>query len=316
MTDQDPALLFQTDKVFRRVLFETFLAKNIQTQWADGVDIHVLERSKSKKQLLVTNCKFVDCNNFADHIYTVNPSYYGMMFAEFQYRDVPPVKNFNCFSNRFDIFRQSWFYHLVRRGWLDQGWVSFNCELSAIRTPDNSFVGLTSKEIFHKAFQEYNSVFAAEHQKVKDLVPFKNFQDTGNLTDLVLKSKFSIVLETWFHGNHCTTYSEKTMRCLQLPRPWLLFSTQYAVDQLRTWGFDVMDDIVDHSYDQLANSIDRQMAILDQAEQLFGLDITKVGARLHQACEKNLGILRSWHQDWLVNMLADYELAKQKAKLL
>lgn len=316
MISQDPALLFLTDDVSRRVLFQTSLAKNIQTHWADGVNISALEKTKRKNQLLVTNCKFVDCKDFTDHIYTVSPSYYGLMFVDLQYRNQTPVKNFNCFSNRFDIFRQSWFYHLVRRDWLNQGWISFNCELSANRTPDRSFVGLTGHEIFEKAFQEHNKVFAAEHQKIKDLVPFKNFQDTGNLTDLVLTSKFSIILETWFHGNHCVTYSEKTMRCLQLPRPWLLFSTQHAVDQLRTWGFDVMDDIVDHSYDKLANAIDRQMAILDQAEQLFDLDIAKISARLHQACQKNSDILRSWNQAWLVNMLDDYESAKQKARLL
>jgi hypothetical protein len=233
------------------------------------------------------------------------------------YFDYPPntisiQKDFNCFINRFDIFRQSWIYQLIRCGLFDRGFISFNGEMGVGRVPSPEFLELSPQQAFELSFQKFNSIFAAEHEVIKNQIPYKNFEDSGDLTEIIMASKFSIVLETFFHDNRITTYDEKIFRCLQLPRPWVLFSTQYCVENLRKIGFDVLDDIVDHSYDQLEDIIQRQMAILAECKNLVSLDMPTVLNRCQQAADHNQYLLKSMSDAWLLNMMEDFKQAGQK----
>lgn len=318
MNRKDPVFAnFDWSSPYTQTLFNHKWRGKIKVRWADGVFQNDLESLSQDKTLLVTNCIFNGCESYTKNIHSANPSYYGLMYHDYRVDENADIqKKFNCFSNRFDLFRQSWFYHLVRRNWLTQGWISFNCERSDNRVPNKTYLNLTDQELFDKGFVESNSVFAVEHETSRHLVPFKNFTDTGDLTNLVMTSKFSIILETWFHANHCITFTEKTMRCLQLPRPWLLFSTQHAVKQLREWGFDVLDDIIDHSYDQLETPVQRQLSILEQAERLQDYNIPGMPQRCKTAAEHNKSLLKSWNKAWFINIYKDYEIAEQRAATL
>jgi len=216
--------------------------------------------------------------------------------------------------NRFDIFRQSWLYQIIRNGWLDRGYVSFNCKMHSL--PDDSYHGLTAQQCFEKAFLEHNSIFSVEHHRIKDQIPYQNFQEVGDPAEIVLKSKFSMVLETWFHDNRFVGFTEKTMRVLQLPRPWLLFASSGAVAKLRSWGFDVMDDIIDHGYDDCHDQIERQRKILSTAQDLMHMDISPVYQRCLQASVHNQGILRQWYEQWIPCMQAQLRDINQRSQLL
>lgn len=287
----------------------------VETYWIDGIDYNKLEKFKQNQTVLITN-NIIESVDYQQNIHTVNESFYGFMYCPYDI-DLPtlPDRDFNCCVNRFDIFRQSWFYHLVRRNWLDRGYISFNCDITH-SMPDASYAGLTAKEIFQKGFQEVNQIFSAEHEKIKDQIPFQNFFDNGDLTNIILSSKFSLVLETWFHDNRVITFSEKIMRCLQLPRPWVLFTTRYGVQQLRTWGFDVLDDLVDHSYDTIADPIQRQLSILSVSEKLMNIDIEQSWLRCQQASKHNQNILKNWADNWADNISNDFRLAEEKARAL
>jgi hypothetical protein len=233
------------------------------------------------------------------------------------YFDYPPntisiQKDFNCFINRFDIFRQSWIYQLIRRGLFDQGFISFNGDMDANRIPSVEYNGLSPQEAFELSFQQFNSIFVEEHEFIKNQIPYKNFEDTGDLTSVILASKFSIVLETSFHDNRTITYSEKIFRCLQLPRSWVLFSTQYAVENLRQLGFDVLDEIVDHSYDTIADPVKRQIAILDECEKLVAINVPDILSRCQQAVEHNKSVLKSMNDVWEINIMEDFKQAQQR----
>jgi hypothetical protein len=289
----------------------------IETAWADGIDVNTIFLLPSSKTILITNNQF-DCPVALEpFVHIVNPSYYGLMYCNYQVDAYTPViRDFNCFMNRYDINRQSWLYHLVRRNYFYRGHISFNCEINNDRIPDKISKGLSPQEVFEYGFQHYNQIFSKEHEKIKNQIPLQTFEDTGNLTNPILTSKFSLVLETWFHDNRVQTFSEKTMRVLQLPRPWVLFSTQHAVKQLRRWGFDVLDDIVDHSYDDVSDPIQRQIKILDIMESMLDLDIESVAKRCIQASNHNQSILKLWHDVWEVNIAIDLEIARQKALAL
>jgi hypothetical protein len=90
-----------------------------------------------------------------------------------------------------------------------------------------------------------------------------------------MQTEFSIVLETYFDRNNIITFSEKIFRCLKLPRPWVMFAMKNAVSYLRELGFDVLDDLVDHSYDTVDFAIDRQSMLLNQIEVMCRQTLTE-----------------------------------------
>lgn len=205
--------------------------------------------------------------------------------------DLEPAYNFNCFINRMDSTRQSWLYQLIRRNILTEGLVSFNMDVSRHYSLGQYSKTTMPFEIFNDQFEKHCKIFQSEHDYIKSKVPFRNFDDS-NLNNAIMKTKFSIVLETYFHDNRYVTYSEKIFRCLKLPRPWILFAMKGAVAHLRDMGFDVLDDIVDHGYDNIDFSIERQSVLLDLAQQLGKIEYTPaLYARLQQAAESNQNLL-------------------------
>jgi hypothetical protein len=78
----------------------------------------------------------------------------------------------------------------------------------------------------------------------------------------------------------------------------------------------VLDDIVDHSYDVIADPIQRQIKMLDIMESMMDLNIPSVTNRCMQASKHNQSILKTWHENWAVNMDRDLEIARQKALAL
>jgi hypothetical protein len=152
-------------------------------------------------------------------------------------------------------------------------------------------------DVFENQFITHCAIFAAEHEFLKKIVPYKNF-NTDSLSQLIIDSKFSIVLETYHDNNNFITLSEKIFRCLKLPRPWVMHAQQGAVAYVRNMGFDVLDDIVDHSYDDIEFTIDRQVAILDQCEKLILIDLDKYSNRLSEAASHNCELLNAFYSKW------------------
>ena len=244
--------------------------------------------------IAITNTIVVDSDVDKNLIEKTADSFYGVYYHPYDVSNFNIHKDFNCFINRMDTIRQSWLYQLIRRQLLDLGYVSFNMDIS--RIPELN--GLTLFQAFEKQFNEQLKIFRPEHEKICNQVPYKNFNDNGDLTEIILDSKFSIILETYFHNNNLVTFSEKIFRCLQLPRPWVLYSHKHAVHYLRVMGFDVLDDIVDHSYDTIEFAIERQVEILNLVEKLVNLDIIPLQTRLRQAAEHNQQLLKKFADTW------------------
>jgi hypothetical protein len=220
------------------------------------------------------------------------PSLYGMYAGDTHYQNHIPILDYNCFINRMDVNRQSWFYQLIKRNILNRGYVSFNMDVSRHVGLNQYSSDSTPFEVFEDQFIKHCTMFKNEHAIAKNIVPYRNFDINQNLNDIIMKSKFSIVLETYFHDNRVTTVSEKIFRCLKLPRPWVLFGVAHAVKYLRELGFDVLDDIVDHSYDDIEFAIDRQNSILDQVPELSKLEFTPaLQERLQRAAVHNNALL-------------------------
>jgi hypothetical protein len=191
---------------------------------------------------------------------------------ENEYQNCLPTKLFNCFMSAANSRRQQCFYELVRRNLINDGAVSY-----LLNFPTDPINDIHSKlERYHSIKQDVLcQIFDHEHDLMQDRVPFKNF--TTTLEQAIIDSKVSVVIETQHMNDQGLFFTEKTFRALSMPRPFYLHTPGYttgAVEHLRKIGFDVYDDIVDHSYELISCPTQRLLAILDQVEQFKKFEYT------------------------------------------
>jgi hypothetical protein len=98
--------------------------------------------------------------------------------------------------------------------------------------------------------------------------------------------------------------------------PWIAYSGRYTIAKLRELGFDVMDDIVDHSYDRLLEAQHKMPNFVGCARQtilhLKSLDWQQVQSRCQIAAFHNQMLLadlaRIWGENrnvWLQQLARD-----------
>jgi len=191
------------------------------------------------------------------NVLLTSPYSLGYYYCDYKYTNCMPTKEYNCFIKRSCPVRQSWFYLLIRKNILNNGNVSFWSE--------NPIYENSSLELF-ELFYKGSEIFEPEHNYILNnlSIPYSNFDVT--IEEATLDSKVSVVIETSFNDLGWILLTEKTFRALQLPRPLLLFSNPNSIAYLRQLGFNVYDDVVDHSYDSCPDWLERQSKILQQLD--------------------------------------------------
>jgi hypothetical protein len=207
-------------------------------------------------------------------------NWYGVYSGSAVWETTIPTKKFNCFINRMDPIRQSWLYQLIRRGVFDQGLISFNMDISRHIIGTQCGPTDTPYQVFEQQFQQHLQIFHNEHNFIKSQVPFRNFD--VSLDQAIMQTEFSIVLE-----------------------------------YLRDMGFDVLDDVVDHSYDRVEHDIERQVKLLDQIQYMCERTLTPAEIKkCEQAAEHNHQLLNKMFSTWYTDMATSCSLAVEKCKNL
>jgi hypothetical protein len=115
-----------------------------------------------------------------------------------------------------------------------------------------------------------------------------------------------LVIET-YAGDVSIAFSEKIFRALVTPAPWAVFSAKHAVGYLKTLGFDVLDDVVDHSYDSLTQSntmyghgkISSFFKLnIQNYHNIKQLDQNQLTTRCQTAAEHNQRLLAQMQHQW------------------
>jgi len=155
-------------------------------------------------------------------------------------RNKTKTKLFNCFMQRSDSVRQSWFYFLYEKNLLDSGYVSF------LLKQLTDYSSLTGKELFtwiHDNFELGELPhFQNAYINLVNQVPYQNFVEQNNLIPLVLDSKYSLNLETYANAEQdCWCFTEKSLRSLQLPTIDLMFIQTNGYKILQNLGFQLLD---------------------------------------------------------------------------
>jgi hypothetical protein len=171
-----------------------------------------------------------------------------------------PLKLFNCFIQRVDSIRQSWFYFLKHHNLLDKGYVSFLLYQLSFYSDKT---GLELFDYNHYTYQlDKIEHFHNAYMSMRDQVPYRNFLPTSDLVSLTKNTKYSLVLETYAteddHIGYC--YTEKLHRALQSPTINLYFSQKNSLTELAKLGFKIDNWLLD--IDQLS-WVDRQQKLLN-----------------------------------------------------
>lgn len=120
----------------------------------------------------------------------------------------------------------------------------------------------------------------------------------GTLEQCIIDTNISLISETYVIDK-AVVFSEKIFRALQIPRPWLLFCSCQSIELLKQYGFDVLDDYVDTSYDTIKIAWNRMDAILDQLETFINRRYTpKDYERFRQAAKHNQDLLEQYEKSW------------------
>ena len=228
----------------------------------------------------------------AGKLISVVPEFWHIWYFDPVYMDREPTWGYNCFMNRARGDRSTTYYELIKRNILSKGLVSFNLN-------DTEY----QQQFIQAELFRYNQ----EHTQAS--VPYNNL--TGTLEQCIIDSNVSLVLETYISDSHAV-FSEKIFRCLQIPRPWLLYCSPGSVGFLRDHGFDVLDDCVDHSYDQIKDHGVRLNALLNQLETFINRRYNeKDYARFKQAVEHNQFLLKQFEQQWPDKLNSIFDKIKQ-----
>ena len=230
--------------------------------------------TKLKQEYPDAHVQLVDCLQFetnktvvTDNVFIhgrentvqVNPEFWHIYLCN-SVENKQPTHRFNCMLNRLSGERLLLLYKLHERKLLDDNIVSFNC-LYHTRDPDRE----QRREFFDQVHGEMNwPHWDWAYLELRDRVPITIDYDPDSAA---LESEVTIVTESYV-SDSVIAFSEKIFRALQTPRPWLLFCSPGSVELLRNSGFDVLDDVVNHSYDSVVNQEKRIGAILDQLEHV------------------------------------------------
>lgn len=200
--------------------------------------------------------------------------------------NIYPNKHFNVMMNRISGERLMLLYKLHEAGLFAKGYIGFNC-LYHDRDPDTyqrqqHFVNMHNECSWH----QWNKV----HQELLPQMPMLLDMDPDTAA---MRSDITLVVESYV-SDSVIAFSEKIFRALQTPRPWILFCSPDSVAVLRDAGFDVMDDVVDHSYDEIEDAEQRLDAIVQELKKLKYFFLP----RYKQAVETNQAVLDKLKHQW------------------
>lgn len=206
-----------------------------------------------------------------------------------------PTRDFTLAINRLDAVRLEIFLEIIRNMDLNNGHVNFNCFQHDKNDANSAFE--QQWQLLPKVKQE---LYQYSYDHIRNSVPFKNYDFEHQQS--YYSSYLNITVET-YSGNNVIALSEKTFRSLTTPAPWTLFAGRHSVAYLRSLGFDVLADIVDHSYyDKIVLDENKVDAFVWQSNMAWTrvkeIEFDKLQQRCVQAASHNVKLLQDMRNDW------------------
>lgn len=244
-------------------------------------------------------------------IFQLPTSYFGVFNYVPAGQNWNPSRRFNFSVNRLDSQRQLILLELIKQsGGVDQIQILDHVNFNA-RVKGNEQTAQHAQDSFAQCWTQLNQLHGTDYadwfSQTLPHIPFRNHSLTFEQAQV--NSYINLVIET-YAGDATIAFSEKIFRALVTPAPWAVFSAKHAVNYLKTLGFDILDDVLDHSYDNLTQSntmyghgkISEFISLnIQNYHNIKNLDQTKLAARCQTAATHNQQLLAQLQRQWPVD---------------
>lgn len=165
-------------------------------------------------------------------------------------------------------------YYLLSKDYYKNGYITFN-ELNDDLNDDNetrfdNFSKFVPKEIYN-ILNKGKSRFNLKDFNRLDIKPVHEHWQTNyryNLLDVYKNTGLEIITGTMFFED-TPFITEKEIQSVYGKNFPIYINGIGIVEQIRAFGIDTFDDIIDHSYDKIENHFDRLMLAIDKNEKLL-----------------------------------------------
>ena len=243
---------------------------------------------------------FLNCPSVY-RLYQTPQSFYGIYSYTPSNQNWTPNRDYTFAVNRVDFKRMQVLLQLHQNLGFDSGYVNFNCRAGR--------QVLTTEQHRQVFIEQANNYSGNQREKtalieLSNLIPIKNHTLEHDMT--YNQSWLNVIVETYSSDNVIST-SEKIFRCLVTPVPWVAYAGRYTIAKLREIGFDVLDDIVDHSYDPLLEAQHKMSNFAGAAKQTIthvkSIPWSQVKSRCQAAAFHNQILLEEFSRIWAENQL-------------
>jgi hypothetical protein len=159
---------------------------------------------------------------------------------------------------------------------------------------DIEFGADRTKEMFLQSFHTCNGVkYCDITVPLSKIIPIDIYNQTA----------YTIVAETNFDNGY-SFYTEKTAKPMLARRLFVAFSGQYFLRNLREFGFRTFGDVIDESYDEIADHETRWTMAFEQVKKLCTLDQLQVYNKIKETLDHNYNLLNN---NWLAVLASQIE---------
>ena len=181
-------------------------------------------------------------------------SYFGIYNYVPAITEWTPERRFSFSVNRLDNKRLRLFLELVTRTLhpnsrifdLERDYVNFNCWHWQSSNDSAEVLQQNFINEFEFVPDELKNLYSSALKHMTSLMPYCNY--TKTLEELHSHVWMNVIAET-YSGDTVVALSEKLFRALVTPVPCIVYGGRYTVAYLRQLGFDVLDDLIAHTYD-------------------------------------------------------------------
>ena len=194
--------------------------------------------------------------------------------------------------------RAALYFNMKQQGLLKDGLVSFNNTRGERWMNEDDIVFFDEKD--------------REHFLPTENVPMKygkwrfdevtgSSADDPDFTPVILgydietfvKSFFGVVCESFdIDYTYGTLVCEKTFAYIANGLPFIIFGDKGVIELVRNYGYDVFDDIIDHSYDKIEDYVDRGKAVVKSIKKANELDWEKTLPKIKDRLLNNINLYR------------------------
>jgi hypothetical protein len=229
-------------------------------------------------------------------------SFFGIYHGDWNPGAWEPDRDFVFSINRMCPLRLKLMLELAKRQHLHKGYVNFN---GVMRFHGDEFDPSDDpKANFERLWQDFGEEdqqrWRASYRLLANMMPVHNYEIPHH--EIFTRSWMNIECET-YSGDNSAAYSEKIFRLLTTPVPWTCYTGRYGLAYLRSLGFDIVDDLLDHAHYDSLKEVEQKVGVyiwkaLANLSLIKGQDQSWLRDRYQQAAQHNRNLLRNMHTQW------------------